>query len=151
MAKTTQSQPTNNGQSFAYAVGQDIAALKAKVENLTHNQQEDDKQSQLLKVVIPATIGKYTETFTQVEVPLPEEFRNAICIEYFEQDDGSSVTLLNTEKTLSKPIGDVEQVYYIKKLMGLEEFKSADVKVATISQEALAKINQEIEVKRQQA
>lgn len=147
--KTTQSQPTNNGQSFAYAVGQDIAALKAAVENLTHNQQEDDKQSQLLKVVIPATIGKYTETFTQVEVPLPEEFRNAICIEYFEQDDGSSVTLLNTEKTLFKPIGDVEQVYYIKKLMGLEEFKSADVKVATISQEALAKINQEIEAKRQ--
>lgn len=142
---------TNNGQSFAYAVGQDIAALKAEVENLTHNQQEDDKQSQLLKVVIPATIGKYTETFTQVEVPLPEEFRNAICIEYFEQDDGSSVTLLNTEKTLSKPIGDVEQVYYIQKLMGLEEFKSADVKVATISQEALAKINQEIEAKRQQA
>ena len=151
MAKTTQSQPTNNDQSFAYVVGQDIAALKANVENLTHNQQEDDKQSQLLKVVIPATIGKYTETFTQVEVPLPEAFRNAICIEYFEQDGGSSVTLLNTEKTLSKPIGDVEQVYYIKKLMGLEEFKSADVKVATISQEALAKINQEIEAKRQQA
>ena len=151
MAKTTQSQPTNNDQSFAYAVGQDIAALKAEVKNLTHNQQEDDKQSQLLKVVIPATIGKYTETFTQVEVPLPKEFRNAICIEYFEYDGGSSVTLLNTEKTLSKPIGDVEQVYYIKKLMGLEEFKSADVKVATISQEALAKINQEIEAKRQQA
>ena len=141
----------NNDQSFAYIVGQDIAVLKIAVENLTHNQQEDDKQSQLLKVVIPATIGKYTETFTQVEVPLPEEFRNAICIEYFEQDSGSSVTLLNTEKTLSKLIGDVEQVYYIKKLMGLEEFKSADVKVATISQEALAKINQEIEAKRQQA
>lgn len=81
MAKTTQTQPTNNDQSFAYAVGQDIAALKAAVEILTHNQQ--GKQSQVLKVVIPATIGKYTETFMQVEVPLPEEFRNAICIEYF--------------------------------------------------------------------
>ena len=151
MAKPTQTQPTNNGQSFAYAVGQDIAALKAAVEILTHNPKEDDKQSQLLKVVIPATIGKYTETFMQVEVALPEEFRNAICIEYFEQDGGSSVSFLNTEKTLPKPIGDVEQVYYIKKLMGIDEFKSADVKVATISQEELAKINKEIEAKRQQA
>ena len=136
-------------QAFIYQLGKDIAALKAAVENLTHNQQEDDKQSQLLKVVIPATIGKYTETFTQVEVPLSEEFRNAICIEYFEYDGGSSVTLLNTEKTLSKPIVDVEQVYYIKKLMGLEAFKSADVKVATISQDELATISQEIEAKRQ--
>ena len=151
MAKTTQSQPTNNDQIFAYAVGQDIAALKVEVENLTHNQQEDDKQSQLLKVVIPATIGKYTETFTQIEVPLPEEFGNAICIEYFEQDGGSSATLFTTEKTLLKPSNNVEQVYYIKKLMEIAEFKSANVKVATISQEELAKINQEIEAKRQQA
>lgn len=151
MAKTTQTQtqPTNNDQSFAYAVGQDIAALKTAVENLTHNQQGE--QSQVLKVVIPATIAKSAETFIQVEVPLPEEFRNAICIEYFEQDGGSSVTLLTTEKTLLKPIDDVEQVYYIKKLMEIAEFKSADVKVATISQEELAKINQEIEAKRQQA
>ena len=151
MAKTTQTQPTNNDQSFAYAVGQDIAALKAAVDNLTHNQQEDDKQSQLLKVVIPATIGKYTETFMQVEVPLPEEFQNAICIEYFEADGASSVSLLATEKTLSKPTDDAEQVYYLKKLIGIDELKSASVKVATISQEALAKINQEIEAKRQQA
>ena len=149
MAKTTQTQPTNNDQSFAYAVGQDIAALKAAVEILTHNQQ--GKQSQVLKVVIPATIGKYTETFMQVEVPLPEEFRNAICIEYFEQDGGSSATLFTTEKTLLKPSNNVEQVYYIKKLMEIAEFKSANVKVATISQEELANINQEIEAERQQA
>ena len=149
MAKTTQTQPTNNEQSFAYAVGKDIAALESAVENLTHNQQGE--QSQVLKVVIPATIGKSSETFIQVEVPLPEEFRNAICIEYFEQDGGSSVTIFNTEKTLLKPSNNVEQVYYIKKLMEIAEFKSADVKVATISQEELAKINQEIEAERQQA
>ena len=149
MAKTTQTQPTNNGQSFAYAVGQDIAALKTAVENLMHNQQGE--QSQILKVVVPAVIGNHREHYMQVEVTLPEEFRNAICIEYFEQDGGSSVSFLNTEKTLPKPIGDVEQVYYIKKLMGIAEFKSADVKVATISQEELAKINQEIKAKRQQS
>lgn len=141
-------EPPQEIVAVVEAVTVEVASLN-EIELL--QAKEDDKQSQLLKVVIPATLGKYTETFTQVEVPLPEEFRNAICIEYFEQDDGSSVTLLNTEKTLYKPIGDVEQVYYIKKLMGLEEFKSADVKVATISQEALAKINQEIEAKRQQA
>ena len=150
MAKQTQpTQPTNNDQSFAYAVGQDIAALKTAVENLTHNQQGE--QSQLLKVVIPGILGKSIEHFIPVEVPLPEEFRNSICIEYFEADGGSSVSFFTTEKTLPKSINDVEQVYYIKKLIGIEEFKSADVKVATISQEALAKINQEIEVKHQQA
>lgn len=134
------------------AVTVEVASLnEIELLKIYEQAKEDDKQSQLLKVVIPATLGKYTETFTQVEVPLPEEFRNAICIEYFEYDGGSSVSLLNTEKTLSKPIGDVEQVYYIKKLIGIEEFKSADVKVATISQEELAKINQEIEAKRQQA
>lgn len=149
MTKLTQNktQDKTQDQGFAYHLGKDIANLELSISELLKIKQGE--QSQILKVVVPASIGKYTETFTQVEVPLPEEFRNAICIEYFEQDGGSSVTLLNTEKTLSKPIGDVEQVYYIKKLMGLEEFKSADVKVATISQEALAKINQEIEAKRQ--
>ena len=128
-----------------------VAVVEAAVEILTHNPKEDDKQSQLLKVVIPATIGKYTETFMQVKVPLPEEFRNAICIEYFEQDGSSSATIFTTEKTLLKPSNNVEQVYYIKKMMEIAEFKSADVKVATISQEELAKINQEIEAIRQQA
>ena len=149
MAKTTQTQPTNNDQSFAYTVGQDIAALKAAVENLTDNQQGE--QSQILKVVVPAVIGQHSEHYMQIEVTLPEEFRNAICIEYFESDGGSSVSVFNTERALLKPLDDVEQVYYLKKLMGIEEFKSADVKVATISQEELAKINQEIEAKRQQS
>ena len=129
-------EPPQEIVAVVEAVTVEVASLN-EIELL--QAKEDDKQSQLLKVVIPATLGKYTETFTQTEVPLPEEFRNAICIEYFEYDGGSSVTLLNTEKTLSKPIGDVEQVYYIKKLIGIEEFKSADVKVATISQEELAK------------
>ena len=151
MAKTTQTQPTNNGQSFAYAVGQDIAALKVAVENLTHNQQSQSEKSQLLKVVVPAVIGNHREHYMQVEVTLPEEFRNAICIEYSEAYGGTSVSVLNTERALLKPLDDVEQVYYLKKLMGIDEFKSADVKVATISQEELAKINQEIEAKRQQA
>ena len=118
MAKQTQpTQPTNNDQSFAYAVGQDIAALKTAVENLTHNQQGE--QSQLLKVVIPGILGKSIEHFIPVEVPLPEEFRNSICIEYFEADGGSSVSFFTTEKTLPKSINDVEQVYYIKKLIGI--------------------------------
>ena len=149
MAKTAQTQPTNNDQSFAYAVGQDIAALKAAVESLTHNQQGE--QSQILKVVVPAVIGNHREHYMQVEIPLPEEFRNAICIEYSEAYGGTSVSVFNTERALLKPLDDVEQVYYLKKLMGIDEFKSADVKVATISQEELAKINQEIEAKRQQA
>ena len=149
MAKTTQTQPTNNGQSFAYAVGQDIAELKAKVEHLTHNQQGE--QSQILKVVVPAVIGKHSEHYMQVEVTLPEGFRNAICIEYSEAYGGTSVSVFNTERALLKSLDDVEQVYYLKKLMGIDEFKSADVKVATISQEELAKINQEIEAKRQQS
>ena len=149
MTKLTQNktQDKTQDQGFAYHLGKDIANLELSISELLKIKQGE--QSQILKVVVPASIGKYLEHSMQIEVSLPEEFRNAICIEYSEAYGGSSVSVFNTERALLKPLDDVEQVYYLKKLIGIEEFKSAEVKVATISQEELAKINQEIEAKRQ--
>lgn len=136
MAKTTQTQPTNNGQSFAYAVGQDIAALKAAVEILTHNQQGQGEKAKILKVVIPAARDQ-SEKGMNVIIPIPAEYQWAFCMEYQNFNGFHSISTTQLNETLTAQLIDVEQVIYYRKIMGVNEFNSTDIETVTISQDEL--------------
>ena len=137
MAKTTQTQPTNNDQSFAYAVGQDIAAL----EILTHNQQDQGEKAKILKVVIPAARDQ-SEKGMNVIISIPAEYQWAFCMEYQNFNGFHSISTTQLNETLTMQLIEVEQVIYYRKIMGVNEFNSPDIDTVTINQEELPKLQQ---------
>lgn len=141
MAKTAQTQPTNNDQSFAYAVGQDIAVLKVAVENLTHNQQGQSNKAKILKIVLPA-VRDQSEYGMSIDIPIPAEYQWSFCVEHQVFNDYPSMGTATLEKTLTKSLIDVEQVIYYRKIMDVNELNSPDIDTVTISQEKLPKRQQ---------
>lgn len=142
MAKTAQTQLTNNDQSFAYAVGQDIAALTAAVEILTHNQQgQSNKKAKILKIVLPA-VRDQSEYGMNIDIPIPAEYQWSFCVEHQVFNDYPSMGTVTLEKTLTKSLIDVEQVIYYRKIMDVNELNSPDIDTVTISQEKLPKRQQ---------
>lgn len=137
MSKT---QPTND-QSFAYAVGQDIAALKAAVEILTHNQQSQSNKAKILKIVLPA-VRDQSEYGMNIDIPIPAEYQWSFCVEHQVFSNYPSMGTATLEKTLTKSLIDVEQVIYYRKIMDVNELNSPDIDTVTISQEELPKRQQ---------
>ena len=137
MSKT---QPTND-QSFAYAVGQDIAALKAAVEILTHNQQSQSNKAKILKIVLPA-VRDQSEYGMNIDIPIPAEYQWSFCVEHQVFNNYPSMGTATLEKTLTKSLIDVEQVIYYRKIMDVNELHSPDIDTVTISQEELPKRQQ---------
>lgn len=137
MSKT---QPTND-QSFAYAVGQDIAALKAAVEILTHNQQSQSNKAKILKIVLPA-VRDQSEYGMNIDIPIPAEYQWSFCVEHQVFNNYPSMGTATLEKTLTKSLIDVEQVIYYRKIMDVNELNSPDIDTVTISQEELPKRQQ---------
>ena len=134
MAKTTQTQPTTNGQSFAYAVGQDIAALKAAVEEL-----KKGSELKTIKVTIPAKPEKYHNLTSPLEaiVEIPTVFKNSVCIIVDQDQNASLVYIADTFKYFTQ---EFEQVLHLTQLAKVDLLDASVAITGVFDQEQLKQI-----------
>ena len=99
----------SKNETFAYLVGKDIAAIKAKIEGIGTTSSGLD----VLKVIVPAATEEQIDNSVVAEVDLPESFQNSLIL---SESYGSYVTSVTGTYKHSLVADTIEKTQYIIKL-----------------------------------
>ena len=116
----------SKNETFAYLVGKDIAAIKAKIESIGTTSGGLD----VLKVIVPAATEEQVNNEVLAEVDLPESFQNSLVL---SKNYGSYVTSVTRTDPFLLGVETIENVQYIIKLTDFKnpkETASATIKAS---------------------